>query len=251
MANQDIPVSGLQNTNSITTEDLALVTVVDELSATGYTSKHITEGNRARQYLGNFTWQDLQTEAKDIFGAINEAATTGGGGIENFEITFVESLQTCDKTMAQIFAAYDAGKRLILKKCDADVTDLLYETSVTCLQVVNSTRVLIFLDTNENLNFELAIFNESFNAPYFDTFPHPVPSDVVQAYRGTLTAGNTSLTITCGSSNINFEDIVVSTSVFGVNPSNIVIDNSNVLKTVELTFTAQASDVGVCVRVYK
>lgn len=251
MANQDIPVSGLQNTNSITTEDLALVTVVDELSPTGYTSKHIKEGIRARQYLGSFTWQDLITDAKDIFGAINEAATTGGGGIENFEVTFIESLQTCDKTMAQIFAAYDAGKRLILKKCDADATDLLYETSVACLQVVNSTRVLIFWDTNENLNFELAMFNESFNAPYFETFPYPVPADVVQAYRGTLTAGNTSLTIACGSSNINFEDIVVSASVFGVNPSNIVIDNSNVLKTVELTFTAQASDVGVCVRVYK
>lgn len=251
MANQDVKVSALQSASTLSTNDLSLETVVDELSETGYTSKKITEGAKASQYLESFTFSNLTTEAKTIVGAINEAATTGGGGIENFEITFVEALQTCDKTMAQIFAAYDAGKRLIFKKCDADATDLLYETSVACLQVVNSTRVLIFLDTNENLNFELAMFNESFNAPYFDTFPHPVPSDVVQAYRGTLTAGNTSLTITCGSSNINFEDIVVSTSVFGVNPSNVVIDNSNVLKTVTLTFTAQASDVSVCVRVYK
>lgn len=251
MANQDVKVSALNSTSTLSTEDLALVTAVDELSATGYTSKKITEGQRAQQYLGSFTWQQLTTEAKDIFGAINEAATTGGGGVENFEITFIESLQTCDKTMAQVFAAYDAGKRLIFKKCDADATDLLYETAVSVLQVTNSTRVLIFLNTNENLKIELSAFNESFNAPYLAEFSYLVPTDVVQAYRGTLTAGNTSVTISCGANNLDFDDIVVTTSAFGVNPSNVTIDNTGVLKTVSLTFTAQANDVDVCVRVFK
>ena len=116
MANQDIPVSGLQNTNSISTEDLALVTVVDELSATGYTSKHITEGNRARQYLGSFTWQDLETEAKDIFGAINEAATTGGNNVFYIHWT---SPSTITESGADIAAAYADGSDLVILYTDS------------------------------------------------------------------------------------------------------------------------------------
>lgn len=79
MANQDVKVSALQSASTLSTEDLALATVVDELSETGYTSKKITEGAKASQYLEAFTFANLNTSAKTIVGAINEAATTGAG----------------------------------------------------------------------------------------------------------------------------------------------------------------------------
>ena len=78
MANQDVKVSALQSASTLSTNDLSLETVVDELSETGYTSKKITEGAKASQYMEAFTFANLNTTAKTIVGAINEAATTGG-----------------------------------------------------------------------------------------------------------------------------------------------------------------------------
>lgn len=80
MANQDVKVSALNSVSTLSTDDLSLETVVDELSETGYTSKKITEGAKASQYLEAFTFANLNTTAKTIVGAINEAATTGGAG---------------------------------------------------------------------------------------------------------------------------------------------------------------------------
>lgn len=80
MANQDVKVSALQSASTLSTNDLALATVVDELSETGYTSKKITEGAKASQYLEAFTFANLNTTAKTIVGAINEAFAGGGGG---------------------------------------------------------------------------------------------------------------------------------------------------------------------------
>lgn len=63
---------------------------------------------------------------------------------------------------------------------------------------------------------------------------------------GTLTAGSTSLTIQ--------HDVITTTTTieiytdtFGVNPTNAVVTNGQIV----LTFNAQASDVGVMVRVSK
>lgn len=80
MANQDVKVSALNSVSTLSTDDLSLETVVDELSATGYTSKKIKEGDKAAQYLESFTFSNLNTAAKTIVGAINEAYAGGGGG---------------------------------------------------------------------------------------------------------------------------------------------------------------------------
>ena len=63
---------------------------------------------------------------------------------------------------------------------------------------------------------------------------------------GTLTAGSTSLTIQ--------HDVITTTTTieiytdtFGVNPTNVVVTTGQIV----LTFNAQASDVGVKVRVSK
>ena len=63
-------------------------------------------------------------------------------------------------------------------------------------------------------------------------------------YTGTLAAGSTSLTVLVG---YNHHDpkIFVFTSVFGVNPTNVVYVNGGV----QLTFEAQQTDIGVIVRV--
>ena len=87
MANQDVKVSALNSVNTLSTYDLSLETVVDELSETGYTSKKITEGAKASQYLESFTFSNLTTTAKTIVGAINEAASTGGAQIDDTTTT--------------------------------------------------------------------------------------------------------------------------------------------------------------------
>lgn len=63
-------------------------------------------------------------------------------------------------------------------------------------------------------------------------------------YAGTLAAGSTSLNVLVG---FNHHDpkIFVFTSVFGINPTNVVYSNARV----QLTFEAQQTDVGVIVRV--
>lgn len=62
-------------------------------------------------------------------------------------------------------------------------------------------------------------------------------------YEATLTAGNTTVTITNAAITGN-ETIDVYTNVFGVNPTNIVASSGSIV----LTFPIQASDVSVKVR---
>lgn len=64
--------------------------------------------------------------------------------------------------------------------------------------------------------------------------------------RGTLTAGQTSIALTFTSQTISANTLVdVYTDTFGVNPSNVSINN----QVITLTFAAQASDVVVAVKV--
>lgn len=116
MANQDVKVSALQSASTLSTNDLSLETVVDELSETGYTSKKITEGAKASQYLESFTFSNLTTEAKTIVGAINEAATTGGNNIFYIHWT---TPSTITETGADIAAAYADGSDLVILLTDS------------------------------------------------------------------------------------------------------------------------------------
>lgn len=116
MANQDVKVSALQSASTLSTNDLSLETVVDELSETGYTSKKITEGAKASQYLESFTFSNLTTEAKTIVGAINEAATTGGNNIFYIHWT---TPSTITETGADIAAAYADGSDFVILLTDS------------------------------------------------------------------------------------------------------------------------------------
>lgn len=273
MANQDIPVSGLQNTSTLSTEDLALVTAVDELSPTGYTSKHITEGNRARQYLGSFTWQDLNTDAKDILGAINEAAESGGAGA--FIIHWGASIT---ETGPDIWAAYESGEQLVV--------ELLYNTKFyLALTNVNVQANYIFFsfdvasDNAQYLHAQIvlnpstkAIIDSSYYMGGYLAQIDDTTTTTTKVWSSsklageiakfdydeitqTLTAGNTTVSFT-GAGSINGTVLTGSMTVeffcdvFGLNPTAVgwTVDSGTGDDVLTLTFEAQANDVSVKVR---
>lgn len=86
MAEVDKKVSELDTVSSISTSDLAFESVVDPLSTSGYSSKKITEGNKAISYLSSFEFPLLlDTTSKSIIGAINEIYDSMPEDIEDVE----------------------------------------------------------------------------------------------------------------------------------------------------------------------
>lgn len=72
-----------------------------------------------------------------------------------------------------------------------------------------------------------------------------VPASTFEIVRGTLTAGQTSVTLTA-SKNVSATALVdVFTDTYGLNPTAVTIATN----TITLTFEAQASDVAVAVRI--
>ena len=136
MANQDVKVSALQSASTLSTNDLALATVVDELSETGYTSKKITEGAKAAQYLEAFTFANLNTTAKTIVGAINEAATTGGS--DEFIIHMTDT--TITETAADIIDAFDNGSEIWL---ESQITGETIKTRLPLLAYISDSSQLV------------------------------------------------------------------------------------------------------------
>lgn len=73
-------VSTLTRATEVIDGSLFFVSEPDSTTESGYTSKASTVDVMAEKILGGIQYQtELQTTAKDIFGAINEAASTGGG----------------------------------------------------------------------------------------------------------------------------------------------------------------------------
>lgn len=136
MANQDVRVSALQSASTLSTNDLALATVVDELSETGYTSKKITEGAKASQYMEAFTFANLNTTAKTIVGAINEAATTGGS--DEFIIHMTDT--TITETVADIIDAFDNGSEIWL---ESQITGETIKTRLPLLAYISDSSQLV------------------------------------------------------------------------------------------------------------
>lgn len=211
MANQDVKVSALQSASTLSTNDLSLETVVDELSETGYTSKKITEGAKASQYLESFTFSNLTTEAKTIVGAINEAATTGGNNVFYIHWT---TPSTITETGADIAAAYADGSDLVILLIDSQ-TGQVY------------TLPLVKVDDNAgalNLSFGATVYKKTQFVALLQLLK---PSYTIQGmdYEKVITAAindttSTSTTETWSANKINSEladkaeiaDTVVSTA---------------------------------------
>lgn len=254
MANQDVRVSALNSTSTLSTDDLSLETVVDELSVTGYTSKKITEGAKASQYMESFTFSNLQTNAKTIVGAINEAAQSGGGGgsADLFLITHSTG-STVDKTYAEIAAAVASNKIIYLKHAnkmypcsEASGTSLFFDE----LGIYDSNQPTVGFERYEirlNSTAQTATFNANAvqSAVAFDELTE------------TLTAGTTSVSFSgqgAYSGKELSDDMTVEffCDVFGLNPTAAAwsVDSVTGDDVLTLTFEAQASDVSVKVRFY-
>lgn len=80
MAEVDKKLSEFSTAQSISGNDLELLAVVDQESATGFSSRKVTAQSKAEAYLNAFYFPLLlNTTAKNIVGAINELVDGGGG----------------------------------------------------------------------------------------------------------------------------------------------------------------------------
>lgn len=80
MAEVDKKLSEFSTAQSISGNDLEMLAVVDQESATGFSSRRVTAQSKAEAYLNAFYFPLLlNTTAKNIVGAINELAAGGGG----------------------------------------------------------------------------------------------------------------------------------------------------------------------------
>lgn len=172
-------------------------------------------------------------------------APSGGGSSNEFVITY--SNGSYDKTAQEVYDAVLAGSYSFMlingttvsystraSKISSSKAQIIFDTVVTDThegsgrQFIIQTRLDI--DIYDGISEYLSAF-ESIN-------------ETIQS--GTLTAGQTSVTISNCSGLSADSTIDVYTDTFGVNPTNVVANVS--AHTITITFEAQASDLGVKVR---
>lgn len=152
MADADVRLSALDSKTNLATGDLLLSSVVDPLSPTGYTSKKTTAGNLADTIVNEYTFADLDTDAKTIIGAINEAAQSGGSGAGVFLVT--RTYGVFDKTAAEIVAAYEAGAVVFLRDQLFYLMTFAYQSGTTTTMYFSSyhstqwSQMILSCDTN-------------------------------------------------------------------------------------------------------
>lgn len=152
MADADVRLSALDSKTNLATGDLLLSSVVDPLSPTGYTSKKTTAGNLADTIVNEYTFADLDTDAKTIIGAINEAAQSGGSGAGVFLVT--RTYGVFDKTAAEIVAAYEAGAVIFLHDNLFYLMTYAYKSGITTTFYFNTyhsttwSQLIVSCDTN-------------------------------------------------------------------------------------------------------
>lgn len=94
---------------NLTANDLELVAVADQQSATGYSSRKITAINKAQDYLNTFLFPLLlNTTNKSIIGAINELAAGGGGGTASI-LTGTTAPTSAQGSDGNLYVQYTAG----------------------------------------------------------------------------------------------------------------------------------------------
>lgn len=173
------------------------------------------------------------------------APTGGGGGSNVFTIT--KTAGVYDKTAQEIYDAISAKTYSFVL---VDGSSVYYSTKAA---IKNATEAAIYFDskvtdtqegsgTQTVVQTRLDIDTVDGVFEYLSLF-ESIKETMAEA---TLTAGQTSVTFSnCYSLSAN-STIDVYTTVFGVNPTNIVADVS--AHTITVTFGVQASDLGVKVR---
>ena len=210
-------ISELDSVASLNNGDLIEVAGVDAQTETGYRSVKVPMTQLGDKLLNGIDYvTDLQTTSKKVFGAINELK----GNIDNLPkpIVLKGSLGTGGTISAlPVDGSADIGDMYIVVTAGtyagqaSDVGDTFY-----CITKTASANTWTYV---------------------------PSGDDYVEV-TGTLTAGNTSITLS-DASITSSSTIDIYTDVFGIQPTNAVVATGSIT----LTFLAQASDIIVKVRV--
>lgn len=231
---------------SVGASTLLLVDSVDAQASSGYRTDSMSAGALGAAVAGTFAYNSLNTTDKTIIGAINELEAGGGGGAGGMVVTVTNvgtvyaPVYVADKTFAEVSAAILAGANVSLfigedyyKPWSIDTT-VGFISFVCYLQEDTSTGKsfgfvgLVFYD-DERIETDSGLDN----------------IDLYQDYTGTLTAGQTSLTIS-GADISSSKTMDFYTDIYGVSPTAVSVSNGSVT----LTFEAQQADMSVKVRVW-
>ena len=199
------------------------------------------DGQVANTWISNIT---------SLRSAIEYAAAHGGEDIEIVTATPIQNDDdhvTLSVTTSQISTYLSDGKTVFIDYIDGQSNKQRYS-----LISKGDGWAFIFLRNNWDLITDEPylecgrILRGLNNDPYVADYgyvTYPLGSGYTEI-TGTLTAGNTTLTLSDAAITTN-STIDVYTDTFGVNPTNVAVATGSVT----LTFTAQASNLGVKVRV--
>ena len=176
----------------------------DQAAQSGYTTEKISAGELGAVLGAILYTQLLDTNVKNIFGGINELFARCMNIADDY-----------DDTLTYYTGDYVFYQNIFYKCNDDGVTGVWDATKWDITTVAD----------------ELANGGGGSGASWTDV-------------TGTLTAGNTSVTLSDASISSS-STIDIYTDVFGVNPTNVVVSAGSVV----LTFEAQQSNVGVKVRI--
>lgn len=231
---------------SVGASTLLLVDSVDAQASSGYRTDSMSAGALGAAVAGTFAYNSLNTTDKTLIGAINELEAGGGGGAGGMVVTVTNTgtvyapVYVADKTFAEVSAAILAGANVSLfigedyyKPWSIDTTSG-YITFVYFMQESTST--------GKSFGFVGLVF---YDDERIETDSGLDSIEVYQDYTGTLTAGQTSLTISgAGISSSKTMDFY--TDIYGVSPTAVSVSSGSVT----LTFEAQSANMSVKVRVW-
>lgn len=143
MAEIDKRVSAMNTVSSVSANDLALATIVDSGETSGYSSRKITEGNKAQSYLNTFEFPLLLTKTtnKSIIGAINE-------------IGFKELTGTLEAGETELTIS-DAS---ILTSSTIDIFTDVYGISPEDVEVETGSITLTFEERESDLSVKVRVY---------------------------------------------------------------------------------------------
>lgn len=119
MAEQDKRISEYTTTQAVSGNDLDILIVEDQNSASGYSSRKILSSDKAKGYLNTLSFPLLlNTNSKTIIGAINELQASSGGATVLTGTTAPTSSQGTDGSLYVQYTAGTGGA--------SDVVDAMY-----------------------------------------------------------------------------------------------------------------------------
>lgn len=140
MAELDRSLSQLDPTLVIPTGSLLLVSVEDQQSASGYSSRKISSENVGSQLLTAYNFNSLNTASKNVIGAVNELKGT--------ELTAVLSAGSTAVTISNA---------AILTTSTVDIYTDVFGVNPEAVTVTTGQIVLTFPEQENNLNVKVVI----------------------------------------------------------------------------------------------